>query len=142
MSPSHHGTPRGDAPWRQGARPSGRRPPPRKGGGRPAPKRRRRRGGWGIFKFLVASSALGVLALAMLVGYYAAGLPPTDQLFWAGYSGVLYLPSTVGPIGLTGRSKLPVGYQAIARHGHDKTAIAFSRAVEREIGGFVAPEGY
>ncbi|MBL9012177.1 MAG: PBP1A family penicillin-binding protein [Alphaproteobacteria bacterium] len=81
MSPSHHGTPRGDAPWRQGARPSGRRPPPRKGGGRPAPKRRRRRGGWGIFKFLVASSALGVLALAMLVGYYAAGLPPTDQLF-------------------------------------------------------------
>ncbi|HRD77122.1 MAG TPA: amidase, partial [Hyphomicrobiaceae bacterium] len=69
-------------------------------------------------------------------------VPTTDQLFWAGYSGVLYLPSTVGPVGLTAKSKLPVGYQAIARHGHDKTAIAFSRAVEREIGGFVPPPGY
>ena len=65
----------------------------------------------------------------------------TAQLFWAGYSGVAYLPSTVGPAGLT-KSGLPVGYQAIARHGHDKTAIAFSRFVEREIGGFVPPPGY
>lgn len=68
-------------------------------------------------------------------------IPTTDQLFWAGYSGVVYLPSTVGPAGLT-RDGLPVGYQAIARHGHDKTAIAFSRLVEREIGGFVPPPGY
>jgi amidase len=67
--------------------------------------------------------------------------PTTSQLFWAGYSGVVYLPSTVGPAGLTA-SGLPVGYQAIARHGHDKTAIAFSRFVEREIGGFVPPPGY
>ena len=65
----------------------------------------------------------------------------TDQLFWAGYSGVVYLPSTVGPAGLT-RSGLPVGYQAIAASGRDKTAIAFSRLVEREIGGFVPPPGY
>jgi amidase len=65
----------------------------------------------------------------------------TDQLFWAGYSGVVYLPSTVGPAGLT-RSRLPVGYQAIAGHGRDKTAIAFSRFVEREIGGFVPPPGF
>jgi amidase len=67
--------------------------------------------------------------------------PTTSQLFWAGYSGVVYLPSTVGPAGLT-KSGLPVGYQAIARHGHDKTAIAFSRFVEKEIGGFVPPPGY
>jgi len=67
--------------------------------------------------------------------------PTTSQLFWAGYSGVVYLPSTVGPAGLT-KSGLPVGYQAIARHGHDKTAIAFSRFVEGEIGGFVPPAGY
>jgi amidase len=67
--------------------------------------------------------------------------PTTTQLFWAGYSGVVYLPSTIGPAGLT-KSGLPVGYQAIARHGHDKTAIAFSRFVEREIGGFVPPPGY
>ena len=67
--------------------------------------------------------------------------PTTSQLFWAGYSGVVFLPSTVGPAGLT-KSGLPVGYQAIAPHGHDKTAIAFSRFVEREIGGFVPPAGY
>ncbi len=68
-------------------------------------------------------------------------VPTTDQLFWAGYSGVVWLPSTVGPAGLT-TGGLPVGYQAIAGHGRDKTAIAFSRLVEREIGGFVAPPGY
>ncbi len=68
-------------------------------------------------------------------------VPTTDQLFWAGYSGVVYLPSTVGPAGLT-RSGLPVGYQAIAASGRDKTATAFSRLVEREIVGFVPPPGY
>ncbi|HRK18248.1 MAG TPA: amidase [Hyphomicrobiaceae bacterium] len=65
----------------------------------------------------------------------------TDQLFWAGYSGVVYLPSVVGPAGITARG-LPVGYQAIAAHGRDRTAIAFARAVEREIGGFLPPPGY
>ena len=62
----------------------------------------------------------------------------TDQLFWAGYSSLVYLPSTVGPAGLT-RSGLPAGYQAIAASGRDKTATAFSRFVEKEIAGFVPP---
>jgi amidase len=66
---------------------------------------------------------------------------PTDQLFWAGYSGVVYLPSTVGPAGIT-PSQLPVGYQAIAAQGHDKTAIAFARLVEQAVGGFTPPPGY
>ncbi|MEZ5857027.1 MAG: amidase [Hyphomicrobiaceae bacterium] len=68
-------------------------------------------------------------------------VPTTDQLFWAGYSGVLYLPSTVGPAGFT-VTGLPVGYQAIAASGRDKTATRFSVLVEREIGGFVPPPGY
>ena len=67
--------------------------------------------------------------------------PTTDQLFWAGYPGVVYLPAIVGPAGLT-TDGLPVGYQAIAASGRDKTAIAFARFVEREIGGFVPPPGY
>jgi len=67
--------------------------------------------------------------------------PTTDQLFWAGYPGVVYLPALVGPAGLT-RDGLPVGYQAIAASGRDKTAIAFGRLVEREICGFVPPPGY
>lgn len=52
-----------------------------------------------------------------------------------------FLPAIVGPAGLT-RDGLPVGYQAIAASGRDKTAIAFARFVEREIGGFVPPPGY
>ena len=68
-------------------------------------------------------------------------VPATDQLFWAGYSGSVLLPSTVGPAGLTSAG-LPAGYQAIAASGRDKTAIAFSRLVEREIVGFVPPRGY
>lgn len=66
---------------------------------------------------------------------------PTDQLFWAGYSGLVYLPSTVGPAGIT-PSGLPTGYQAIARQGHDKTSIAFARLVEKAFGGFEPPKGY
>jgi len=68
-------------------------------------------------------------------------VPPTDQLFWAGYSGLVYLPSTVGPAGIT-PSGLPTGYQAIAAQGRDKTSIAFAKMMEREIGGFVPPPGY
>jgi amidase len=68
-------------------------------------------------------------------------VPSTDQLFWAGYSSLVYLPSTVGPAGLT-KSGLPVGYQAIAASGRDKTATAFSRLVEKELLGFIPPPGF
>ncbi|MEZ5742058.1 MAG: hypothetical protein R3E68_23250, partial [Burkholderiaceae bacterium] len=64
-------------------------------------------------------------------------VPETDQLFWSGYSGVALLPSVVGPCGFVGH--LPVGYQAVAAHGHDRTATAFARCVEREIVGFTPP---
>ena len=59
------------------------------------------------------------------------------QLFWSGYSGVVGLPSTVGPMDTI--DGLPVGYQAIAGHGRDYTALAFSECVEREIVGFTPP---
>ena len=39
-------------------------------------------------------------------------VPTTDQLFWAGYSGGFYLPSTVAPIGLTPQG-LPAGVQIV-----------------------------
>ena len=68
-------------------------------------------------------------------------VPTTDQLFWAGYSGVVYLPSTVGPAGLTA-SGLPVGYQAIAAQGRDRTSLAFAGLVEKAIVGFSPPPGY
>jgi amidase len=68
-------------------------------------------------------------------------VPVTDQLFWSGLSGLVLLPSTVGPAGFS-REGLPLGYQAIAGFGRDRSALAFGRAVEREFGGFVAPPGY
>jgi amidase len=65
----------------------------------------------------------------------------TDQLFWAGYSGCFYLPSTVAPMGLTPQG-LPAGVQIIARQYGDFTAIRFAELLEREYGGFVPPPGY
>lgn len=59
------------------------------------------------------------------------------QLFWSGYSGVVGLPSVVGPMDMLGH--LPVGYQAIAGHGRDYTALAFAKCVEQELGGFTRP---
>jgi len=67
--------------------------------------------------------------------------PTTDQLFWAGLPGVVYLPGTVAPAGLT-RDGLPCGLQAIAGHLHDRTGIAFAQMMERELGGFTPPPGY
>ena len=67
--------------------------------------------------------------------------PTTDQLFWAGFSGMAYLPSTVSPAGRT-KSGLPVGLQAIAAHGEDHTSIEFCRLTAELIGGFTPPPGY
>ena len=68
-------------------------------------------------------------------------VPSTAHLFWAGYSSLVYLPSTVGPAGIIG-SQLPVGYQAIAASGRDRTAIALSCFIERDIIGFAPPPGF
>ena len=68
-------------------------------------------------------------------------VPTTDQMFWAGYSGSVYLPSTVAPIGRT-RDGLPLGVQIIGGHLQDHTCIAFARALSNTIGGFEPPPGY
>ncbi len=67
--------------------------------------------------------------------------PTVDQLFWAGLSSLVYLPSTVVPVGLA-RDGLPSGLQIVAGHGRDRTALAFAKLMEKEIGGFVQPPGY
>jgi amidase len=68
-------------------------------------------------------------------------VPVTDQLFWAGYSGLAYLPSTVAPIGFI-REGLPVGVQIIGPQYHDRACIGFARLIEREYQPFVPPPGY
>jgi amidase len=68
-------------------------------------------------------------------------VPTTDQLFWAGYSGVAFLPSTVAPVGFT-RAALPVGVQIVGPQYADRTCIAFARLLEREYHAFVPPPDY
>ena len=68
-------------------------------------------------------------------------VPTTDQLFWAGYSGGFYLPSTVAPLGLTAQG-LPAGIQIIARQYGDYTSIRFAQFLEKEFAAFVPPPGY
>jgi amidase len=68
-------------------------------------------------------------------------VPTTDQLFWAGYSGVAFLPSTVAPAGFA-PSGLPVGVQIIGAQYMDRQCIALARMLEREFQAFVPPKGF
>jgi amidase len=67
--------------------------------------------------------------------------PIADQLFWAGYSGLFYLPSTVAPATLS-REGLPSGVQIIGAQYGDFTCLRLARLLEREHRAFVPPPGY
>ncbi len=67
--------------------------------------------------------------------------PSTTQMFWAGYSGMAYLPSTVAPLGTTAEG-LPVGVQIIGPQYADLTCIGFARLLQREYRGFTPPPGF
>lgn len=67
--------------------------------------------------------------------------PSTTQMFWAGYSGMCLLPSTVAPIELAG-GKLPVGVQIVAPQYGDYRSIAAARLLEREYFAFTPPPGF
>jgi amidase len=68
-------------------------------------------------------------------------VPVTDHLFWAGYTGASYLPSTAAPCGFT-RTGLPVGVQIVGPQYGDLTCLAFARLLEHEFQAFVPPPGY
>jgi len=68
-------------------------------------------------------------------------VPVTDHLFWAGYSGVSYLPSTAAPCGFT-PGGLPVGVQIVGPQYGDLTCLAFAKHLEQEFQGFVPPPGF
>ncbi len=63
------------------------------------------------------------------------------QIFWAGMTGVAYLPSTVFPTG-PNKDGLPIGLQAVGGEYFDYQCIDFSRLMAEQIGGFVPPAGY
>jgi amidase len=68
-------------------------------------------------------------------------VPIADQLFWAGYSGLFYLPATVAPAGLTPEG-LPVGVQIVGPQYGDLACLRLARLLEREYRAFTPPPGY
>ncbi len=68
-------------------------------------------------------------------------VPGVDQVFWAGYAGVAYLPASVAPIGLSSEG-LPIGVQIIGRQYGDYDCIRFAQLLEREYRGFTPPPAY
>lgn len=67
--------------------------------------------------------------------------PTTTQLFWAGLSGMVYLPSTVAPVAFS-EERLPIGVQIIGPHYGDLQCIAAAKFLERELQPFIAPDDF
>lgn len=67
--------------------------------------------------------------------------PYFEQIFWAGLTGVAYLPSTVLPTG-PDKAGLPIGVQLVGGEMRDLLTIEFARLVHQEIGGFVPAPNY
>jgi len=68
-------------------------------------------------------------------------VPVVDQIFWAGYSCVTWLPATAAPIGQSPEG-LPIGVQIVGPQYGDYSTIAFAKFLEKEYRGFVPPPGY
>ncbi|MBI2993095.1 MAG: amidase [Gammaproteobacteria bacterium] len=64
-----------------------------------------------------------------------------NQLFWAGFGGMFYLPASVAPIGFT-PDGLPVGVQIIGPQFGDLTCLRFARLLEENYQAFVPPPGF
>jgi amidase len=66
--------------------------------------------------------------------------PSTDALFWAGYPGLVGLPATAVPIGLSPEG-LPIGAQLIAPWFADPLCLRFAQWLEQGFRSFVPPPG-
>jgi len=67
--------------------------------------------------------------------------PYFEQVFWAGLTGVSYLPSTVIPTGLNGDG-LPIGVQIVGPEFGDLITIGVADALESEGFKFTPPPAY
>jgi amidase len=68
-------------------------------------------------------------------------IPYFQQVFWAGLTGIAYLPSTVVPTGLD-ETGLPIGIQIIGPEYADLITIGVARQLERLGCRFVPPSAY
>lgn len=64
--------------------------------------------------------------------------PYLDLATWTSLIGSAYLPVTVPPVGRTADG-VPIGVQIVAPYLHDRTALAFARALEPVLGGYEPP---
>ncbi len=63
-----------------------------------------------------------------------------DTLIWTGLVGVVYLPSTVAPVGFT-PDGLPVGVQVVGPYLEDRTSLFVAGELESLAGGYTPPPG-
>lgn len=68
-------------------------------------------------------------------------VPYADQFAWVQAVGAAYLPAVVAPAGIA-TDGLPAGVQIVGPYLHDRTVIAFARALAGLIGGFTPPPAY
>ena len=66
--------------------------------------------------------------------------PSTDALFWAGYPGLVGLPATAVPLGLS-PGGLPVGAQIVGPVFGDPDCLRFAQWIESEYRAFMPPPG-
>jgi len=64
----------------------------------------------------------------------------SDTLAWTGLVGVVYLPSTVVPVGLTADG-LPVGIQVVGPYLEDRTSLFVAARLAELTGGYQPPPG-
>ena len=98
---------------------------------------------WGILNShsetpVSLSQFSGLAQRSILLDVNGQPQPSTTQLFWAGFSGMAYLPSTVVPAGLTA-SGMPSGVQIIGPSHGDMACIDFAQRLENEYMGFLSP---
>ncbi len=67
--------------------------------------------------------------------------PYTNVMGWAGLTNVVYLPSTIAPVGFTSQ-KLPVGIQIVAPYLEDRTSIHIAHLMADVCGGFTPPPDF
>ena len=67
--------------------------------------------------------------------------PATTQMWWAGISGMCYLPGTAAPIGLSPEG-LPLSVQIVGPQYGDLSTIRFAQLIEREYYAFAPPPAY
>jgi amidase len=64
--------------------------------------------------------------------------PATTQMWWAGISGMCYLPGTAAPIGLSSGG-LPLSVQIVGPQHGDLTTLRVAQLIEREYYAFAPP---